>query len=173
MKNKFANWQIAGFIFVSVVGTLLHFVYDWSSQSVLVAPFSAVNESIWEHIKLIYFPMLLFSLIEYKFVGKNYDTFWCVKAIGSILAVVLIPTFYYTYTGISGKSVDWINILIFFITTAIIYYIENKLIHKLTRCNKTLAIAIIVLIGIAFVLFTWFTPQIPLFQDPVNKTYGI
>ena len=173
MKSKFSNWQIAGFVFTSVIGTLMHFAYDWSGQSVIVAPFSAVNESIWEHIKLIYFPMLLFSIIEYKYIGKNFKNFWCVKVIGSIIGVVLIPILYYTYTGIIGKSIDWLNIVIFFVTAAVIYYVETRLISKELKCNPKVAILILILIGVAFIVFTWFTPQIPLFQDPINKTYGI
>lgn len=173
MKSKFSNWQIAGFVFTSVIGTLLHFAYDWSGQSVIVAPFSAVNESIWEHIKLIYFPMLLFSIIEYKYIGKNFENFLCVKATGSIIGVVLIPTLYYTYRGIIGKSIDWLNIVIFFVTAAVIYYVETRLISKELKCNPKVAIFILILIGVAFIVFTWFTPQIPLFQDPINKTYGL
>lgn len=54
---------IIGIIFVSAIGSLSHFLYDWSGQNHLVGLFTPVNESIWEHMKLLFFPMLLYSII--------------------------------------------------------------------------------------------------------------
>ena len=61
-------WQAAGFAFATLGGTILHFLYDWTGGSILVAPFSGVNESTWEHMKLLFFPMLLFSLVQSRFL---------------------------------------------------------------------------------------------------------
>ena len=46
------------FIFISVLGVLLHFTYEWSGNNPIVGLFSATNESTWEHLKLLFFPML-------------------------------------------------------------------------------------------------------------------
>lgn len=70
MERSYSQWQMAGFVFTSIMGTLLHFLYDISGESLLVAPFSAINESIWEHMKLLYFPMLAFAWIEYAAMEK-------------------------------------------------------------------------------------------------------
>ena len=78
MKQSISYWQVAGFLFTSILGTFLHFLFDLSGQSVIAAIFSAVNESIWEHMKLIYYPMLLFALIEFQFWGKDHKQFWCI-----------------------------------------------------------------------------------------------
>ena len=75
MKESIPRWQIAGFLFTSVLGTFLHFLFDLTGGSTVAALFSAVNESIWEHIKLIYYPMLIFSLIVWQFWGKQTETF--------------------------------------------------------------------------------------------------
>ncbi|MBE7055804.1 MAG: hypothetical protein E7392_06810, partial [Ruminococcaceae bacterium] len=64
MKKTVSRWQLAGFIFTGIAGVILHFLFDWTGGSVLVAPFSAVNESIFEHMKLLFFPMLLFAFVE-------------------------------------------------------------------------------------------------------------
>lgn len=53
MKKSIPYWQAAGFIFTAILGTLLHFLFDWTNGSVIAALFSAVNESIWEHMKLL------------------------------------------------------------------------------------------------------------------------
>ena len=68
MKNNLKLWQFGGFVFTSVLGTLLHFAYEWSGNLPLLAPFTAVNESIFEHIKLLYFPALIFI---YSMQGCN------------------------------------------------------------------------------------------------------
>lgn len=175
MKKSFPLWQFWGFIFTSLVGTLLHFFYDWSNKSLLVAPFSAVNESIWEHLKLLYFPLFIFALIERLYFAEDRNDFWCTKLYGIISGLLLIPILYYTYTGILGVSADWFNIVIFFIAAAFSYLIEIKIFgkdKKLCNSSKT-ALIILILIGIIFVVFTFIPPEIPLFQDPVTKQYGI
>ena len=113
MKKSISTWQMVGFVFTGVLGTLLHFVFDWTDGSMIAAVFSAVNESIWEHIKLLIYPMLLFALVEYKVWGREVTCFWQVKLFGLLAGIVLIPGLYYTYTGILGKSADWFNITIF------------------------------------------------------------
>ena len=102
MKKSVPTWQMAGFIFTSILGTFLHFLFDLAGGSAAAALVSAVNESIWEHMKLIYYPMVLFSFIEYRVWGKEMPGFWCVKMKGVLLALVLIPLIYYLYTGALG-----------------------------------------------------------------------
>ena len=130
MKPSISSWQFAGFIFTSIIGTLLHFAYDWSNQSFFFSLFSAINESIWEHMKLLFFPMLLFSFIEYYVLLKKQQNFWCIKLIGIVIGLILIPVLYYSYTGIFGIFSDFINISIFFICAFISYTIETWLFQQ-------------------------------------------
>ena len=78
MKRDISLWQLGGFSFTALAGTLLHFLYDLTGESVLAAPFSGVNESTWEHMKLLYFPLLIFALIQSRFF-KERKGFWCIK----------------------------------------------------------------------------------------------
>ena len=119
MKRSMGLWQLMGFAVTSLGGTLLHFLYDWT-DSVWVAPFSGVNESTWEHMKLLFWPMFIFALIQ-SFFFRDRKDFWCVKLKGTLLGLVLIPVIFYTYNGVIGKSPDWINIAIFFISAAVGY----------------------------------------------------
>lgn len=175
MRKTLIFWQIAGFIFTGIFGTLLHFLYDWSHQSPLVAPFSAVNESIWEHMKLLFFPMFLFALIENIFIGEQYENFWCVKLSGIILGLILIPVLYYTYTGIFGVSKDWFNITIFFLANAAAYLWETYLLHRNVSLGLSPQTCFMVLYGITFlfIILTFVQPEIPLFQDPRSGVYGM
>ena len=174
MKQTISRWQIGGFLFTSVLGTFLHFLFDLTSGSAVAALLSAVNESIWEHIKLIYYPMLIFSLLEYRAWGRETDGFWCVKLRGMLLALVLIPSLYYTYTGALGVSADWFNVTIFFITAAAVYYTETKHLREGRPCRLPgwAALGLLLAVGLLFVWFTFATPHIPLFRDPVTGTYG-
>ncbi len=173
MKRDISLWQFGGFAFTALGGTLLHFLYEWTGESILAAPFSGVNESTWEHMKLLYFPLLIFALIQSRSFRK-YKDFWCVKLLGTVAGLMLIPVLFYTYNGAFGRSPDWVNITIFFISAAVAFWLEARLLKKGYTCKyPRLAFALICIIGVLFVLFTFVTPQIPLFEDPLTGTYGI
>ena len=170
---KIRNYQIVSAIFVCILGTLLHFTYEFFAQNIFVASFSAVNESVWEHLKLLYFPMLLTTIIGYFYIEKNAPSFLCSKAIGIITSMLFIIIFFYTYTGIIGKSIVFIDIASFFVAVILGEYLSYKLITSNLKCNNVIAIIILTIILICFVVFTYFTPKIGLFKDPVTNEYGI
>lgn len=173
MKRSFGLWQLMGFAVTALGGTLLHFLYDWTGGSRLVAPFSGVNESTWEHMKLLFWPMLIFAIVQ-SFFFKEQENFWCVKLRGILLGLGLIPVLFYTYNGVIGKSPDWINIAIFFIAAAIAYIYETRQANEATACaSPGRAIALLCVIAFMFILFTFVTPMLGIFRDPVTGTYGI
>ena len=168
-----ASWQLAGFLFTSIAGTFLHFLFDLSGQNFIAALFSAVNESIWEHLKLIYYPMLLFSLAEYRVWGKQVPNFWCVKLSGMLFGLILIPVTYYTYSGILGKSIDLVNIAIFFLAAGAVFRLETGLFQrKSCGLSERAAIFLLLLIGIIVSVWTFYPPRIPFFQDPQSGNFG-
>ena len=168
MKQRSILWQAAGFALVTFGGTILHFLYDWTGGSILVAPFSGVNESTWEHMKLLFWPLLLFGLVQRPFF-KDQENYWCVQLAQILLGLTLIPVLFYTYNGVFGKSPDWINIAIFYITAALVFLFEWWAFKKdWLKCRHSrLAFAAICLIGVLFVVFTFAPPRLPLFQSPV------
>ena len=174
MKKSIGLWQLMGFAITSFGGTLLHFLYDWLDESVLVAPFSGVNESTWEHMKLLFWPMFIFAIIE-RFFFKDRNNFWCIKLRGILLGLVLIPVIFYTYNGIVGKSPDWLNITIFFISAAIAYIYETRQfnLNKMPCKSQKPFLAWLCVIALMFVVFTFKTPEIGIFKDPITGTYGI
>ena len=174
MNRKISFWQMIGFLFVSILGTGLHFLFELTERWIGASFFSAVNESIWEHMKLLFYPMLLFALIQRRFWGSMQENFWCIKATGILAGLLLIPALYYTYTGILGVSADWFNITIFFLAAGFTYWLEAKLFQKPFFCNnqKRCAIASIFLWIILFTLFTFYPLRIPFFRDPLTQTYG-
>lgn len=174
MKKSVPYWQVGGFIFTAVVGTLLHFLFDWTGGSVAAALFSAVNESIWEHLKLLFYPMVVFAVAEYFAWGREVTGFWCVKLVGILIGLVLIPVVYYTYSGILGVNVDWVNITIFFLAALAAYRVETALFAREGRNHIAPGLALALLLAIAgiFTVLTFFPPRLPFFRDPVTGSYG-
>ena len=174
MKRSLGLWQLLGFAVTSLGGTLLHFLYDWLGEAAWVAPFSGVNESTWEHMKLLFWPMLLFAIVQ-GFFFRNRKDFFCVKLRGILLGLVLIPVIFYTYNGVIGKSPDWLNITIFFVSAAISYVYEMRLFNseRLRCASSRAAIATLAVIALCFVIFTFKTPELGIFRDPLTGTYGI
>ena len=112
MKRELRRWEIVGFIATGLFGTLLHFVYEWSGGNRVVAAFSAINESTWEHMKLLFIPFLVFTVVEFIVFSEAFRNFFAVKAASILLGLVSIPALFYTLTGMLGKLPDWVNITI-------------------------------------------------------------
>ena len=173
MRRSVGIWELFGFALTSLLGTLLHFLYDLTGGSAFVALFSGVNESTWEHMKLLFWPMLLFCMIQSRFFSDR-DDFWCIKLRGTLIGLGLIPVLFYTYNGVIGRSPDWINITIFFISAAVAYLYEaRRLKGEVKACRRGLAIFLFCAIAAAFVIFTFKTPEIGVFRDPIRGRYGI
>ena len=173
MKRQIGLWQLVGFGVTALGGTVLHFLYEWLGEAIWIAPLAGVNESTWEHMKLLFWPMLIYALIE-SFFFRDKENFWCVKARGILLGISLIPIIFYTYNGVIGKSPDWINIAIFFIVAAIIYLYETIEFNRSTTCKyRRLSIAALCALAILFSVFTFLTPELGIFRDPITGSYGI
>ena len=173
MKRVVWLWQLMGFAVTSFLGTVLHFLYDWSGKALWIAPFSGVNESTWEHMKLLFWPMLLYAIVQ-SFFFRGHAGFFSIKLRGTALGLLLIPILFYGYNGVIGKSPDWINIAIFFISAAAAYGYEAHLLHRdRERKRPWLALSLLCLIAVAFVLFTFKTPEIGIFRDPLSGIYGL
>lgn len=174
MKISIGIWQLIGSAVTSLGGTLLHFSYKWTGESPWVALFSGVNESTWEHMKLLFFPTFIFAAVQ-SFFFKERQDFWCVKLKGILLGLALIPIIFYTYNGVIGRSPDWINIAIFFISASVVYIYETRQFYlEKTQCKSPkLAFTILCIIALLFFVFTFFTPEIDIFKDPLTNSYGI
>ena len=174
MKSSLVFFQFIGFLFTSIAGVLLHYAFDWSGESIFVGYFSSVNESIWEHMKILFVPLLLYALIENHITKHRIENFWCIKLFGTVMGIFLIPMIYYTYTMGLGIKADWLNIATFFIVAAIVFTVETFLFKSsIFPCaSQGVALLILMLVSLTFVVFTFYPPELPLFQDPVTGSYG-
>ena len=176
VQKRLLRWELAGFIFTSAVGTLLQFLFRWTGKNTLVAAFSAVNESTWEHMKLLFVPFFVFAMVEYTVFCEPLRNFFAVKAASALTGLLAIPVLFYTLNGALGKTPDWANIAIFFVSTAAAYAAGYLLLRSFALRGTMLQIigfAVLWLLMLAFVYFTYHTPELPLFLDPVTGQYGI
>lgn len=159
--------EFISFVTASLLGVLFHFVYDWSGQNATVGLFFPVNESTWEHLKLAFFPILLVSFAEYYIGGFPNICFACIKLQSALLAMATIVILFYTYTGILGKSVDWVNIAVYIVSMAIAYlYSYQKLSTGNVTCNSSRCIIGATVLIILFMVFSVYPPDIGLFRSP-------
>ena len=86
MKRSIKIWQLWGFGVSALGGTLLHFLYDWLGEAKWIAPFSGTNESTGEHMKLLFWPLFIFAIVQ-SFFFKDREDFWCVKLRGILLGI--------------------------------------------------------------------------------------
>lgn len=160
------------FIFISILGVLLHFTYEWSGDNPAVGLFSAVNESTWEHLKLIFFPMLLLTMIEFlwahikeKPLPENYLP---ARTIGILSGMAFIVVVFYTLNGVLGRNYDFLNIALYFAGVIYALRTESKLESRQMCINDYVAMTILAIFAVAFFAFTKYPPELGIFTDPTT-----
>ena len=175
-ESKLIKAQLIVILFSLILGTLLHFTYEWSGNNLFVGSFSAVNESIWEHLKLVFYPMLTAMIIEYFFVKKDVNNYIEAKTIGIFTAIFFIIVSFYTYSGIIGTSIIVIDILIFILSIILGEYVAYRLMKRKdesTVLTTSLSIIILLFLLLCFIIFTYVPPEVNLFRDITTGMYGV
>jgi len=173
-KNVFI-YELLGMVFIIVLGSLLHFTFELSGHQPVVGVFSAVNESVWEHLKLGFWPALVYAVIEYRYLKESTSNFFLAKTVGIYLIPVVIPILFYSYTAVLGQSVLVIDILTFVIAVIVGQLASYRLLtyRRLSENVNRISLLALVLLAVAFVLFTFYPPHLDIFRDPVTGEYGI
>ncbi len=158
------------FLIIGIVGTLWHFIYEWSGDNAVVGIIAPVNESVWEHLKLLFFPTVIYSVIEYFILKDRPENYIAASTLGLFAGMLAIVTFFYTYTGILGYNVSALDILSFFIGLFTMLIIKKRILRKKTFCSKTAKYAslfFIILTSVLFGIWTFSPPSIGVFTPPV------
>ncbi|MDH5450183.1 MAG: DUF6512 family protein, partial [Candidatus Bathyarchaeota archaeon] len=98
-KSTF-GYELAGIVFIVIIGSMLHFTFELSGHQSVVGVFSAVNESVWEHLKLGFWPAFVWALFEYSAIKKSTNNFFFAKTVGIYLIPIVIPILFYSYTAV-------------------------------------------------------------------------
>lgn len=173
--NRLKQWRLSGIITLTILGFGLHYLFSWTDDSKIIGLFVPVNESVWEHLKLGYWSVVLFSIVEYLFVIRSVNNYYLAKTLGVLALEMTIIIIFYGYTFIARKDIFLIDIFSYILGVILCQYftyIFFRLKPYSTRINR-ISVAVFILIGILFGVLTYYPPHTGLFKDPNNETYGI
>ena len=158
MQQSFKVFTVIGILFTIILGSLSHFFYGWSGNFFLVGLFSPVNESVWEHLKLLFFPALLFMLTEQRLLSYRCPDLLCKNLIGLYAGLLSIPALFYAYTLFTKKSYLWADITIFILSVFITYLLaytlcKKKLPAPLCRISRTVLYILLSAFAIISIFF--------------------
>lgn len=165
--KQLKSLTVIGIITVLLTGFLAHFLYEWSGNSRIVGLFTPVNESVWEHMKLLFFPMLAYSLFLIPRLRKEYPCIVSALCLGILTGTWLIPAFYYAYTSVLGKNVFLLDIGTFVLSILAAFLLSYRLNLSCRLKSHTIILSILVCILLAcFIRFTYSPPDLELFRAP-------
>ena len=149
---------------VAILGSLNHFLYDWTGGSSLAALFCPINESPWEHLKLLFFPFLFLTLGTAALRRFRDRRFFYCRFLGVVCGMAFILVSFYTYTGIWGSHALILDLLIFFLSVVLSFSAARIFFRALKQISSANMIFTLWGAGIFFFfVFTCFPPGIPLF----------
>ena len=174
-RRSVLGYELIGIVFIIILGSIFHFTFELSGHQPIVGVFSAVNESVWEHFKLAFWPAVVYAIFEYKFLKKSANNFFSAKTVGIYLMPIVIAVLFYMYTAILGEDLLIMDILTFVIAVIVGQLSSYKLLvsKELPIKTEKLSLFALVILGLAFVLFTFYPPHLSIFRDPVTGNYGI
>lgn len=176
MRRNEEKWELCGWAFTVAMGSLLHFVYEWSGQNTTVAAFAAVNESVWEHMKLLAVPWIIWSAAAAVGLRNAEVPVFSARALGLLTGLAAIPTIYYTYTGVIGRHFLWADIAAFILSVGAGALVSGNLMKK-KQLNglfwQIIGALFLLGVGVLFVWWTFHPPAWPIFQDARTGLTGI
>ncbi len=166
MKLKNFIWA---FLIIGLAGGLGHFVYKWSGNNTILGYFFPVNESTWEHLKLLFFPTLVFSAVEYFLIKDKVKGYLPSVAVSLMVGLITIVTIFYTYSGVLGFKIEWFNIAIYYIALFVMLAIKMLLIISEVVDSKLatwFSLLWILIMALMFIFFTYNPLDFGIFKEP-------
>lgn len=160
-----------GALFIAVVGTAWHFVYGWSGENGMLGWIAPVNESVWEHTKLVAIPSLMWNAIAALRLSPRDRLPWAAFAEACTGPVVMVLG-YYAYTAVLGRGWFVMDIGLFFVSLA-----AGRLVNHRARVGAfgvpgpAVSFVLIAAVIVGFAVLTVEPPDLPLFQEPPPGFY--
>lgn len=168
------NYKMVGAILIFLLCFLFHFLYDWLPNP-LFSLFFPVNESIWEHMKLLFTPFVVYTIVEYLFLRKYekinniYFQLFLIPIVGIIIYLLIFLPVYYKI----GENMIF-SIALLFVTICIEQFLSYKFCKSEEfKYQTTIGVFGCILTLFAFSYFTYLPLKQELFFDTQNEIYGI
>lgn len=150
------------YLIAAALGTALHFLFTWlpSPVTALVSP---VRESVWEHVKLLYFPLLGAALLLGRGGGGAARTPWLLSL--TVCCAILLGVGCLYHITLRGESL-YVDLALYFVLLAVGFLLPRALwpLCEWPGTDKA-AVALAALLGGLIVWFTFFPPEAALFAD--------
>lgn len=161
-----------------ILGVFLHFAYDTLGNNTLVGIFAPVNESVWEHLKLILIPFTTFGVIFYFYTKQKFSNIFLATLFGNVMGMFVVTTLYYLGKAMFTTENMIYNIAIYVLgmiaAYSVIYFsVYNKEFLEETKDSSAIGVCALALLFTIFIINTFFPIKLDLTRDPINKTYGI
>lgn len=175
MKRITLRWELTGIIVISLLGSALHFLFELSGEWLPVGVIAAVNESVFEHLKLTFWPTVLYGASTYKILKNHTRNFIVAKAAATYVMPLTIIVLFYAYTTPTGWENVAIDITIFIVAVAVGQLTSYKILtlQRLPQWLKWLSLALLVILAVIYGLFTFYPPQVDFFRDSTTGAYRI
>lgn len=167
--------KFISFFTIFILSFLAHFMYDLFPYT-FISFFFPVNESIWEHMKILYTCILIAGTIEYILLKKfniSYNNFFLQLFISSYLSIIIYLIIYLTVYIFWGENLIFSIFLMAFVYIIVIvisYFIMNS--REFLLFNK-LSILFLIFGYIIFIYLTFNPFHNFLFYDSLHKNFGI
>lgn len=174
-RTQLAIAEMLGVTLIVPLGSCLHFVFEWSGNSLAVAVIGAVNESTWEHLKLAYWPSIAWTMLEFAWLRSTVENLAWAKAVGVATSLLCIVLGAFAIDRLLDSPVLAVHICLFAGSVSIGQAVSWSLLRYGRRRPGTRLCGIfsLVVLAIAFGVFTFRPPKLPLWRDPTTGTYGI
>jgi hypothetical protein len=174
LKSRIFRWEMIGIPLIFLAGALVHFIFEWTGGLAFIGIFAPVNESVWEHLKLGFWPTCLYAAIEWLFLRRQVNNFLTAKAAALFIVPVVILVVFYSYTSILGEELLAIDILSFLVAVALAQLISYKIltVSEFPRYIRAMAIVSALLLAVVLAIFSFYPPYLPIFMDS-RGFYGI
>lgn len=160
--EKSSKKLIFTYLIAAAAGVLLHFLFQWlpSPVTALVSP---VRESVWEHVKLLYFPLLATALILGRGGQGMGRTPWLLSTV--FVCAALAGTGYLYHIILRGESL-YMDMALYFLLLGLGFLLPRVLwpLCEWPGTGKA-AVALSALLGALILWFTFFPPDTALFAD--------
>ncbi len=169
------SFAIHGTVFILISGSLLHFLYEWSGRNPFIGALTPVNESVWEHLKLVFLPGVALLVLESIFCKtSNRGSIIAGKTIGIFVMVFSILGGFYLYTLFLSHNLIF-DILLMFVAVALGQFASYRVSRSkaVSPFLATIALFLLISLGFAFVAFTFWPPLLEPFRDSITGAYGI
>lgn len=161
-----------------LLGVFMHFAFNLSGNNTLVGLITPVNESVWEHLKLIFVPLTLFSIGFYFYSKKKFSNMLLISFLSNVVGMFTTVVLYYLGLAIFNTNSMTFNIISYILSMIISYVIlylgiYNKDFIAETIDSTAIGACALTLFLAVFILNTYSPIKLDITKDPTTNTYGM